>query len=415
MEAILGFIGIMIFFAIWQGVMNAGAKTAAATARTLGGKGSFSQNMELQFKGMGTFQTRLNVTTVGDDGLEAIEIQAKGLFPVSRVMTVGLVTSVLDFTDGEDSGPVLSRLELFQEESTTAFQCSQDDFEAKPGFGFPDWATVGVIIPSLLQAPNSGRRKLKAIFRVVDKSCPPRIHLGYTQSGNDKGTIFVRSHDFERVIECKGYMEEARDHEDACGLAIELAMAVAMADGSLDETEGNVLKTWIQKQISVHSEAKRERLKTAYNDAMRTAHALATEGNLSLSDITAKLNAIGDVGLKYEAIELCHDVMAADGVAEAEEMKVIRMVTGALDLDAEELARIRDRALVELDSTTSTMASIEEILGIDPSWDAGRTRSHLVTEFKKWSDRLNALPEGSERDSAQNMIDRIGVARQKYD
>ena len=76
---------------------------------------------------------------------------------------------------------------------------------------------------------------------------------------------------------------------------------------------------------------------------------------------------------------------------------------------------MRDRHLVTIDAGAADQASIETTLGIDPEWDGERIKSHLRKEFKKWNDRLTALPEGEERDNAQTMIDLISRAREQYD
>ena len=39
---------------------------------------------------------------------------------------------------------------------------------------------------------------------------------------------------------------------------------------------------------------------------------------------------------------------------------------------------------------------------------------HLSSEFFKWSNRINALPAGDEREFAQAMLNSIAEARNKY-
>ena len=59
-------------------------------------------------------------------------------------------------------------------------------------------------------------------------------------------------------------------------------------------------------------------------------------------------------------------------------------------------------------------ASREELLGIDPSWSKEEIKEHLLKEFSKYSGRLNTVLEGRQRENAQNMIDKISEAREKY-
>ena len=46
-----------------------------------------------------------------------------------------------------------------------------------------------------------------------------------------------------------GYEEQVKDVEEASGITVEIAMAVAMADGTLDDKEGEVIKNWIKKSF----------------------------------------------------------------------------------------------------------------------------------------------------------------------
>ena len=98
---------------------------------------------------------------------------------------------------------------------------------------------------------------------------------------------------------------------------------------------------------------------------MREAYGQAKDGNLSLSALTARLNEIGEKKLKYDAIELCFDVMAADGVADEAELNTIRGIAESLELDYDEITKLRDQKLVELDAVTEQQASIESILDLD--------------------------------------------------
>ncbi len=95
-------------------------------------------------------------------------------------------------------------------------------------------------------------------------------------------------------------------------------------------------------------------------------------------------------------------------------MKTIRRVADALGLDLDEIEKLRDTKMIGLDMSVSDHASIEEILGINVKWDADLIKKHLRTEFQKWNDRLNTLPEGDVRQNAQHMLDVIAEARKKY-
>ena len=59
--------------------------------------------------------------------------------------------------------------------------------------------------------------------------------------------------------------------------------------------------------------------------------------------------------------------MAADGVADENELETIKDIAEALDLDFDEIEKLRDKHLVDLNLSTGQQASIETILHIDPN------------------------------------------------
>jgi len=130
--------------------------------------------------------------------------------------------------------------------------------------------------------------------------------------------------------------------------------------------------------------------------------------------LTSRLNEIGEKSQKYEAIELAFDVMAADGVVGQNEIKIIHKVAEALGLDYDEVEKLRDQKIIGLNVKLSNQANIEEIIGIEPGWSSDKIKKHLRTEYQKWNNRINALPEGEERNNAQHMLDVIAEARKKY-
>jgi uncharacterized tellurite resistance protein B-like protein len=190
-------------------------------------------------------------------------------------------------------------------------------------------------------------------------------------------------------------------------------MAVAMADGSLDDSEGLVLKNWIISILSNHTGEKKQTLKKIYNDAMRESYDLAKSGKLVLDEICQNLNDIGDTAQKYQAVELAHKVMAADGVVDDREMKIIHSVAESLGIDSSDLEKIRDKQIVKL-STNADDIDVLSLLGISPSLNTGEICDQLKKEFIKWNGRLNSLSEGKEKDNAQQMLDLIGKERDKY-
>jgi len=412
---IIGFIIVLVIInVVWRLIVSSGS----AAVRAAQGKGSFGDNMSAQLQGMGELQIRKVEFNFGEDsdGPKGIGIEIKGLIPVTHGVELGFVTSVIDVTNADDTTPVLSELESFQEPESTAYCHIQQGGRIGPDQGFVSWVRVGAVVPELLYPAHGGRRKLKIILRLVDMNNLPNIDLGFGPvSANDHaGLIVARALEYDFEYTGKGYLDAAEHRDEARALAIKLGMAIAIADGSLDDSEGNVIKHWVTKTIAPFNESKKEELKALYNDAMRAAYADAKAGDLALGQVTQRLNEIAEEPQKYEAIELCFDVMAADGVADESELDSIRRIAEALELDYKEIESLRDKRLIELDVELDHQASLESMIGIEEDWSSNQIKSHIREQYAKWNDRLNNLPEGQERENAQRMLDMISEARKKY-
>ena len=107
--------------------------------------------------------------------------------------------------------------------------------------------------------------------------------------------------------------------------------------------------------------------------------------------------------------------MAADGAADEEELTTIKKISESLNLDYEEIQNMKDQRMITLSISADAVTNAEAMLGIEPDWSNEQIQKHLRKEFTKWNGRINALPEGEERENAQRMLDLIAEARKKYD
>ncbi len=410
---ILGFIGIIIVIIVFRIAVNAGARTTVAAARTAFGNDSFRENMQREFHGMVSFAVRLRFEAESEEQpFDHYRIECRGLIPVTRPRNISFVASLIDVTDSE-SKPVMCVVDDFQEPDTIAFQHRVDGPRLQPDQGLRDWVPMGGLIPEIIVPPRRGRRLMKVVVRVVDRDMRPDISLGFGGE-NDPAVITAAIADLEHEFTVQGYEEAAADSDRARVATVRLAVAMAMADGHMDDSEGEVIRTWITKQLSSLSGDHREEAKQACNDALRSAYGAGVEGNLSLSTIVEELNDIDNETAKYNAVELCLDVMAADGEADPEELVLVQRLAESLGLDYEELQKMKDKRMITLDLTMSDGASPEELLGIEEGWTPDQINRHLRSEFAKWNGRLNNLENAEERANAQRMLDLISEVRKRY-
>jgi tellurite resistance protein len=399
-------VGILLFiFIAWIVIRNISSNSGSSV--------STSPYIAVPKK-MELFEIRTREEEPDDDGdgIKVIRIEARGLIPVVRQTEIGFITSVYDKTD-EKPRPVISHIEQFQEKESSAYHFLNEAGTVGPNEGYISWAQVGVVLPDILYPPKGGNRKLMIVLRIIDLKNPPAIFLGYVDP-DEPGHLFARTKTINYHFDDKGYEEVAIAQEEARSLAVKLAMAIALADDSLDDSEVTIIKDWIRRTTAPYPDEKQKALNKLFNTSVKEAYADAKSGSLTLSDITERMNEIGEEPQKLEAIELCFDVMAADGVADESELQTIKNIAKALELDYDEIERMRDKRLIKLDVAIEQQASIETILGIEPDWSNDQTKKHLRDEFAKWNNRLNTLGEGEERDNAQRMLDMISEARTKY-
>ena len=347
------------------------------------------------------------------EGNEVKHIQVKGLIPYAEQYSADLSINTYledvtgDLDNKQDKYFVFSLMENFQRSGSMAFEFKNKQSNVSYGTYFPDWSTIAVVPFKILVPPKKGKRKIKPLIVIENENSGIEIWNSISKAG------FNRSFSYENLS--SGYLDFDENREKSYNLSIKLAVSVSMADGSLDETEGLVIKKWMKKTVdSFQDEDTRTSIKNLLNNSFKESHSDAKNGKLFLSEIVNELNDAGDERNKYEAIELCYDVMTADGKAEQGEIDMIDSIIKSLGLDSKEISNIRDTKMKDLDQDNLKSSKIEDLLNIDTSQSKEKIRKDLTKEFSKWNSRLNSLEEGKDRDNAQKMIDLISEARKKY-
>ncbi|MDZ7788905.1 MAG: tellurite resistance TerB family protein [Xanthomonadales bacterium] len=402
MEALI-LIGIIwfIWWAIGEALKNRGREA----------QGSASSGS------MGKLEARCRKESFGEGGakFDALAIELRGLFPVNANTRTKLVISVFWEDDSQELLPVLSALEDFQEEETIGYQSGVELPVLKPGYGFGNWVHAGAVIPDLLIAPYGGRQKIKIFIRLMDLSKPFDIRLGRHSEVSNAATLWTQVLNREVELSQKGYIEAKESQDKAVVLSAKLAVAVSVSDGSVDPKESEVVKRWIKKHLESFEGNDRESRKKTLNAALSDTLRDAKEGQLQIGEICKELRALELQGAKYEAIELCHDVMAADGIVDKDEINILDQISKALELDEKKVEAIRDKRINTLSVGDSGTESRAHVLGIKDDWSPEHIKAHLRKEFTKWNNRLNTLPKGPKRERAQEMLKLIGDERKKYE
>lgn len=411
MEVLL-FFGVVLLWAFGPRLL---ASTARAGWRTATGKGAFGANFEASFIGMSALQTRLQTERIDGDGhsFDVIRVEVKGLFPIRVSADLVVSASIFDITDMDQKGepifqPVTCLLDKYQEPDSICYQDTTRFGRVEPDTGFVDWQSVLAVIPETLTGPRSGARKFKIFITFYDANDPPRFQHGF-RSGDAINTYIE---DFQWNVTNVGYREVSERRQEAERLGLQLAVAVALGDGELARTEGQVLQHWVNQKLSMLEGTERETKKSELNQTMKSSYAAARAGTLGLEEIVANLNEVADTAMKLDTVELCLEVLSADGHADQQELRLVHWIAEGLEIDLQRFQEMRDKKLSGLSTKIQSASDFYALLGIDHSWNQQQIRSHLNHLYSQWNSRAESIEDSEKRQQAEQMLETIAAARQ---
>ena len=404
MEAIFTLILLVVGYSIVGSLFGVGAKAVGAGAKTLMEGGSFADHYsnKLQFK--------VEKLPKDEDSIyETFGVFSKGNPNITLDHPAMLIFKLFDKTT---SLPIVSTFEMTSEESSRVFEHAVPIGNMQDKY-WPDWARVSALIPESLIGPHKGTRTLQLQCFLWYEHLKPEFERGYLPE-DTTGGINVFTHEFNFNLTNPGYLEVDDERLEVQVASIKLAISIAMADGTLDKSEGTEIKNWVKGIVDSAGESQRDEIKETLNNALEEAYNEVKSSPIDIEQVCADIKDIGSAADKFDLIELCLDVMAADGEADKEELKQIEQISKLVGIDYDEISKMKDQRLIKLDPTSSSNSGLEEKLDIDPEWDNEKINKHILSLYGKWNGRLNSLSEGIERENAQKMLDLIAEARKKY-
>tara|TARA_Y100001970_G_C14256653_1_gene875983 strand:+ start:4340 stop:5704 length:1365 start_codon:yes stop_codon:yes gene_type:complete len=337
----------------------------------------------------------------------SVNILAVGKIPKSQIH-LGSYVSVIDMTSGKEE-KVLSSIDSQQEDETACYLHKLDLAYQHTDAYFEDWTIIGKIVPEFMSFKDTSRkRKLKLCIRLFDWDNPPTIKNNKVIKGKNS-IIWEANRSIDITIPKPEPIEEK---DKAREKTIQIGVAVAMADGSLCSAEGHVIKEWVTKMIAPFGGKKRQELKVIYNRAFKNSYELANKGKLDYKKTANQLNDADIYSSKIETMELSYKVMAADGVIDSNEKKTIKSLAKILNINSEELDKIKEH--IGSSELNPTASQILGELGIDHNLPIHQIRKKLGDSFMRYSNMYNIVPE-NEKEDIKIMMDKIAQVRNEYD
>lgn len=348
-----------------------------------------------------TFFGRLT-TVRGDDGepipgLRLLEV--RGFLQAPDATPAVLRAMIFDKETGY-SAPVLTHNEEQQENDAPYFSCTRS-----VGYGpgnriyHEDWVSTGIpVMEDTLVGPKGGPRNL---FMAVEMLQTDGFMLWRTE------IPFSVNLDF-------GYQDIDDRLASNQALSIQLAVAVAATTEGIDDAEISAINTWIKKNTEELEAEERSKRRKSLVATLRTAQQRAEAGTLQISKLIGKLKNEGTRSGRMMAVELCFAVMAADGVASADELETVNKIAEKLDVNPQLLSAARDKSLSGLSKGATNERDRYAILGIDPSGDPDQIRTQLSALYKRWSSRATTLTDPAKRKEAEDMLRLIAEIRAEH-
>jgi tellurite resistance protein len=213
-------------------------------------------------------------------------------------------------------------------------------------------------------------------------------------------------------LEMLGYMEHQENSRAAKALVVELAMACAQADGSLDQLELKAVNRWMRATLSQMDEDDKAEVAQT-RDALNAAFKKGTSDKVDLMAACRSLKACKLPAMNQQALSLCVEVIAADGVLHDKELASVRKIASALGIDYDRLQSLMDKQFVQAGITVAA-DNLEALVGVDPSWGKEKIRKHLSDQFLKWNARAPNAKTTADQARIRSILDAIAKLKKKY-
>jgi tellurite resistance protein len=309
-----------------------------------------------------------------------------------------------DITHGTKGNgkPILTIIDQYQDIDSTKLKMTlRLEQIVQPGAGASDWLTlVGIPIEALV-FPESGQRKIKAILSVKDQVTGRVASTAETSWNYD-----VQD----------GYLDVQNKESEAHAASLQLAMCIAGEDGKIDDDEVEVIKAWGSKSMNALEPDDQLERNQLLNQALQTSTDALRRGNARglFEDAVGILNNIDIPRHKYDAYELCLNVLKVDGEAHPSEMANLTKLARSLHLDETKVRIMTDRHTANLKFTDlGGDESDDDFLGITSDMSKEEIRKQLNKLFKKHSARIGH-DDSNVADQSRMWLEKIGHARVRH-
>lgn len=405
MEFVCGFFVLLGIIGAIKGLFEGNSSSSSSTSSSSGGGYGGGYGGGRSGPNMGRFEIRASQVMRGTNkDLRVISIEGRGLLPVHRSMDIQFVTWAEDVTDDSNGEPVFCSIPDFQHHEHPTYQNVQDAGTLAPNQGYSDWVELGVAPLDAMTFPRSGSRNIRFYCYMTEKTAPSL-----------RKSLLGDSYNLRINNDETGYKEWKEKRVEALTLSLRLGIAMAHADGEFARSEAAAIKHWLKERIERLDDEEQASAKTKLNAAMTAAVAEAEARSLNVASAAATLRASPIRNAPYDALELCTIIMAADGVIDPAEMRLLREIGEKMGIPSQQIQGLTDKHTPEATTSGGDGELSDELLvGLDPKLPAAEAKRKLREIFARYNSMLTTERDPFKRQRYQECIDAVARLRKKY-
>ena len=349
-----------------------------------------------------------------DTGLtvECYNVEMTGMISHPTEDQVKIILLVQDVTDNDDENdagaPVLSAHEAFAEKGSRVLGVERV-YESSSRTYFPDWSLFVPVPVDFIVPPHKGKRRIKFLLCVTDTATTVERGGLTDTSGLQHISTEILNFNFKEP----GYMDELVNRDKVEDLTIKLGMCMAAADGTLDQKELNIIKTWAKNLTSLLEDDKAQERNAHFSKFLKSSAIAAKTHKISLSNLVKDFNDIASKTQKYTAMQLLLDISGADGTLSKEEDVFINKIAKTTGINLSTFKEMKNKVIANVDNIDLSEKPSEESFGITEDMDDAEKMKVLRKEYTKWNGQTNHK-DVKKKKRAKEMVKIIADLRKQY-
>ena len=401
MEGIIIWIVIVIGWALLKGVFSAATGGSGDDSSSSVEANPFTIKVK---KGLPPKDTGLTV--------DCYNVEMTGMISHPTEDQVKIILLVQDVTDNDDENdagaPVLSAHEAFAEKGSRVLGVERV-YESSSRTYFPDWSLFVPVPVDFIVPPHKGKRRIKFLLCVADTATT--VERGGLTDTSGLQHISTKILDFN--FKEPGYMDELVNRDKVEDLTIKLGMCMAAADGTLDQKELNIIKTWAKNLTSLLEDDKAQERNAHFSKFLKSSAIAAKTNKISLSSLVKDFNDIASKTQKYTAMQLLLDISGADGTLSKEEDVFINKIAKTTGINLSTFKEMKNKVIANVDNIDLSEKPSEESFGITEDMDDAEKMKVLRKEYTKWNGQTNHK-DVKKKKRAKEMVKIIADLRKQY-